>query len=163
MEVTRMKAAAATGSLPKPAPVVVSVVNHGVNMRGRMNPPLPNVSFGNIVTVATATSSMGGGAIDVVDESLDGLVSQLRSAIKKIDGDYIGKLQSGEFLRSIEEYCRLQNDDDDVENKVEVYWMTSWCKFPIYESDFGWGKPILVSCSANQPYKNVIVLMDTRW
>ncbi|KAK2384069.1 stemmadenine O-acetyltransferase [Trifolium repens] len=38
---------------------------------------------------------------------------------------------------------------------------SSWCRFPMYEVDFGWGKPIWVTTSTC-PVKNAIVLMDTR-
>jgi len=38
---------------------------------------------------------------------------------------------------------------------------SSWCWFPIYETNFGWGKPTWVTtfgCS----HRNIIFLMDTR-
>lgn len=40
------------------------------------------------------------------------------------------------------------------------YSCTSWCGFPWYEADFGWGKPFWVSSVSFDAYE-VIVLMDT--
>ncbi|PKI32525.1 hypothetical protein CRG98_047069 [Punica granatum] len=38
---------------------------------------------------------------------------------------------------------------------------TSLCRFPIYEADFGWGKPVWVG-SASLTFKNLIVFLDTK-
>ncbi|KAK1368091.1 hypothetical protein POM88_034183 [Heracleum sosnowskyi] len=38
---------------------------------------------------------------------------------------------------------------------------TSWCKFPFYEADFGWGNPVWVSV-ANVPLRNTVVLIDDK-
>ena len=41
-----------------------------------------------------------------------------------------------------------------------MFFFSSWCRFPLYEADFGWGKPIWVS---NRPKPVEIVnLMDTK-
>ncbi|OVA20488.1 Transferase [Macleaya cordata] len=157
MEVSRVKSE--EGSLSKRGKTPIFVVNHGVNLRGRMDPPLPKVSFGNLVIVATATSTS---EPRVGNHELDGLVGQLRDAINKINGDYIGKvLQSGEFLKSV-----ANKEEEAAADKVdvEVYWMTSWCRFPVYEADFGWGKPIWVTTTGGNslPYKNIVILIDTR-
>ncbi|GJV85984.1 transferase, chloramphenicol acetyltransferase-like domain protein [Tanacetum coccineum] len=37
--------------------------------------------------------------------------------------------------------------------------LSSWCKFPFYEADFGYGQPTLVS-PGTSPYKNATQLMD---
>lgn len=41
----------------------------------------------------------------------------------------------------------------------ELYIFTSWCKFPFYGVEFGWGKPIRV-CTSSWGMKNVTILMD---
>ncbi|PIM97477.1 Vinorine synthase [Handroanthus impetiginosus] len=38
---------------------------------------------------------------------------------------------------------------------------TSWCRFPMYKVDYGWGKPHWVS-TVGVHFKNLIVLMDTK-
>ncbi|XP_065874659.1 tabersonine-19-hydroxy-O-acetyltransferase-like [Euphorbia lathyris] len=44
---------------------------------------------------------------------------------------------------------------------LDVYIVSSWCRFPFYELDFGWGKPTWFA-AIEAPFKNVISLMDTR-
>ncbi|KAL8255920.1 hypothetical protein R6Q59_030987 [Mikania micrantha] len=46
-------------------------------------------------------------------------------------------------------------------NGVEVFTFSSWCGFPLYEIDFGWGKPRWISVT-NTPFKNGIMMMDTK-
>ena len=46
-------------------------------------------------------------------------------------------------------------------NNLNIYFSSSWCKFPVYEIDFGWGKPIWVSNGVFSP-TNTIVLGDTK-
>ncbi|KAK1294574.1 Deacetylvindoline O-acetyltransferase [Acorus calamus] len=47
------------------------------------------------------------------------------------------------------------------EVEVERYMFTSWCRFPFYETDFGWGGPAWV---ASPPYmlENFFLLMSAR-
>ncbi|PRQ30632.1 putative deacetylvindoline O-acetyltransferase [Rosa chinensis] len=42
---------------------------------------------------------------------------------------------------------------------IECYYSTSWCRFPFYEANFGWGKP-LMSIPATEELKNLITLTD---
>ncbi|KAL3620089.1 hypothetical protein CASFOL_035001 [Castilleja foliolosa] len=108
---------------------------HAVNLRAR-NKSFENV-FGNCVVAATAyeeSSSSGGGEFHEV-------VSKLRSAIRRIDEDYITKSmqQSGDggLLKDLNEFGSMF-----MKGVVEMFVFTSWCRFPFYEVDFGWGKPI---------------------
>ncbi|XP_039163142.1 stemmadenine O-acetyltransferase [Eucalyptus grandis] len=77
-----------------------TVISHVVNLRGRMNPPLPDHSFGNIWRFATATIKE-----EEDDAELHVLADHLRTAIRKIDDDYVRKLQ-GEGLRIYERSAR---------------------------------------------------------
>ncbi|KAI3887035.1 hypothetical protein MKX03_025609 [Papaver bracteatum] len=150
MEVSKSRSA----TLAKPTPI--SVVNLGVNLRKRMDPSLPSASFGNIVTVATATS------MNNSENELDGLVGQVRESISKINNEYIQYMGSGGFLKSILAFANFNENGNPMDQNVEVYWISSICKVPLYEIDFGWGKPELVSSGASQPYQNVFLLMDTK-
>ncbi|KAG2701847.1 hypothetical protein I3843_06G058900 [Carya illinoinensis] len=40
--------------------------------------------------------------------------------------------------------------------------ISSWCRYPLYEADFGWGKPTWVTIGNNLMIKNFAFLMDTR-
>ena len=45
---------------------------------------------------------------------------------------------------------------------INFYTISSWCKFPLYEADFGWGKPTWVTVGDLFQFPNIIILTDTR-
>ncbi|KAD3337424.1 hypothetical protein E3N88_32944 [Mikania micrantha] len=45
--------------------------------------------------------------------------------------------------------------------KEHVYWSTSFCWFPIYEVDFGWGKPVQFKYVVEEVHVKNFVLVDT--
>ncbi|GFP91311.1 vinorine synthase [Phtheirospermum japonicum] len=106
------------------------VTGHSVNLRARKK-SLENV-FGNCVMPAVAyESSSGGGEFHEV-------VSKLRSAIRRVDEDYITKsMGQGGLLDDLNQFGGML-----MTGQVEMFGFTSWCRFPVYEADFGWGKPI---------------------
>ncbi|KAI3842512.1 hypothetical protein MKX03_034378 [Papaver bracteatum] len=163
----RLKAARKhTLSAGSAKPIIRSVANYAVNLRTRLNPPLPQVSFGNIIMDATAESTTTvdhGEATPEFIETLDGLISQLRLGISKINDDYVRKLQEGdvEFLKSLDEASHQPNGDENAEN-FQICWISSLCRFPFYEIDFRWGKPSWVALNTNKEYKNSLFLMDTK-
>ncbi|MCL7047009.1 hypothetical protein MKW94_029481 [Papaver nudicaule] len=108
-------------------------VTHAVNMRTRMVPPLPSNTFGNMY-ISTVTLPVDVEAEGTENHQNPNLVREVREAIRKVDSIYV---------------------------KITMLGFTSWYRFPIYEADFGWGKPLRVTPSVF-PYKNVVVLMDTK-
>ncbi|KAJ7957623.1 vinorine synthase-like [Quillaja saponaria] len=125
-----------------------------VNLRKRMIPSLPEKSVGNMVwnfMVYTKENS---------EVELHDLVSKQKEALMELCNKYVENF-SGEkwfslIMESMEELRPMYCDENQV-----VYKFASWCRFPLYEIDFGWGKPIWVSTIGCE-YKNSIVLMDTR-
>ncbi|KAI3955505.1 hypothetical protein MKW98_028450 [Papaver atlanticum] len=99
-----------------------------------MVPKLPKNSFGNLVVLTDA----------------------FRDVVKKIDREYIEALQSTDLLLN----SILKLLEHYLNRHTLMMNFTSWCRFPLYETDFGWGKPIWVS-TCTIPTKNVIVLMDS--
>ncbi|XP_026377872.1 vinorine synthase-like [Papaver somniferum] len=123
-----------------------------VNLRQRMIPALPDHSFGNFIAPALVGLSNKPGDIE-----LHKLVETLRSSIRKINGDYIKyefQVNYG-LVRSLQDVHERFNKEE-----MELHTITSWCRFPFYESDFGWGKPTWI-CTVNVIAKNVCILMDT--
>ncbi|OVA00046.1 Transferase [Macleaya cordata] len=124
-----------------------------INMRTRMVPPLPTNSIGNCVTATLAMINANKGEKDGYPD----LVGKVREAIKKIDGDHVRKLQTTDALLNS---VKLIGEGINSGDQLVLLTFTSWCKFPIYEADFGWGNPIWVSISTS-PIKNMVCFMDT--
>ncbi|CAK7332407.1 unnamed protein product [Dovyalis caffra] len=123
---------------------------HAVNLRSRMEPPLPEYSFGNYYRVAFTIPSIGTGGENY------SLVNQVRDSIGKLDKQYVKKLQKGnEHLDFIKEQAA-----SFLKGEMVSLNFTSLCRFPLYEADFGWAKPIWVG-SPSLTFKNLVVFMDT--
>nr|QVJ13750.1 vinorine synthase [Salvia miltiorrhiza] len=122
---------------------------HALNPRPRNSPPLPPPMFGNcwIPAVAVMSGAEGGDEVE--------LVGKLRAAITRIDGDFIRQEENGEYLNVLS-----RSVDLFMKGGVEFCNFSSWCRFPVYEVDFGWGKPAWV-CTTALPFKNLVILMST--
>jgi shikimate O-hydroxycinnamoyltransferase len=138
-------------SKSKPAPVRVHVAIHVVNLRERTVPPMPMHSIGNLVYSAVILSTHD-------DHDSHGiLVNKLSNAIRGINGDYVKKLHRGMILDSLTKGVKLSS-----EGGMEIYKFSAWCRFPLYETDFGWGEPTSWVCLPAVPIKNQVYLLSTR-
>ncbi|KAJ9709676.1 hypothetical protein PVL29_001247 [Vitis rotundifolia] len=133
----------------KAGPERIYTVLHSVNLRTRMDPPLPENYFGNVSRLAIATPCMDS------EEECHGFVNHMRDAKSKINGDYVRKVQEGYG------YLNFMKKRAESVSKGEVvpFTFTSLCRFPLYEADFGWGKPVWMG-SASLLFKNLVVFMD---
>ncbi|KAI3868906.1 hypothetical protein MKW92_045837 [Papaver armeniacum] len=136
------------------AAVRVYEAAHAVNMRTRMVPPLPTNSFGNMYTMSRAICVFTNNEwIDTEDHDL---VGKIKDSFKKIDSDYVRDLLSSDTGLSAVE----TDGENSLSGETVKLNFSSWCRFPIYEADFGWGKPTWVgACTA--PLKNLVWLKDT--
>lgn len=80
----------------------------------------------------------------------------LTSFCKRYAEKFIGEEWPKLIMECMKETKQLFHGDD-----LAVYRYSSWCRFPIYEADFGWGKPIWVTIGGCE-LKNSIIMMDTR-
>ncbi|KAI3706828.1 hypothetical protein L6452_24820 [Arctium lappa] len=128
-----------------------------VNMRGRLNPPLAETSFGNFVGSFLAEKCLDhDGEIE-----LGGLVAQLRHGFKEFCDVYMKEVQDPkDGIFAILNYSKKIGEMLQ-RNGTEVFTFSSWCGFPLYEIDFGWGKPRWISVT-NTPFRNGIMMMDTQ-
>ncbi|XP_059657304.1 stemmadenine O-acetyltransferase-like [Cornus florida] len=129
-----------------------SIAAHQVNLRGRMVTPMAENHFGNLIRTAFATSTDG-------EEELASLVHKLREGMKKIDIDYIRKLSEDGY--AVIKNSSLKKLVERLSGSVQLLSFSSWCRFPIYEADFGWGKPTWVSI-AGIAIKDTMFLMDSK-
>lgn len=128
---------------------------HPVNLRRQTDPFIPDNMFGNIMRFSVTVPKM---IINEDDEAKPSLVKQMREEIRKIDAVYVKKLQ--EDSRGHLKFL-TQQASGYVNGEIVSFSFTSLCKFPVYEADFGWGKPLWVS-SARMSYKNLVALIDTK-
>ncbi|XVE74866.1 hypothetical protein DITRI_Ditri12bG0052800 [Diplodiscus trichospermus] len=127
-------------------------VVQAVNLRTRMDPPLPNNHFGNICTAVVAVPSM-----DKEDGSYD-ILNQMREAIRKVNTEYVKELQdTDEHLN-----FRKSREASFVKGELVYFSFTSLCKFPVYVADFGWGMPVWLG-SARLTFKNLCCFFDTKY
>ncbi|KAE8023617.1 hypothetical protein FH972_009292 [Carpinus fangiana] len=144
---------AATQSKSDPTDKIYTVL-HAVNLRTRMDPPLSVNYFGNISRIAISIPSM-----DTDDDGRRGIVNQVRDSIRKVNAEYVKKLQESDGLAHFnfikERAVQIRKGE------VVSFSFTSLCRFPIYDADFGWGKPVWVS-AARLTFKNLVTFIDTK-
>ncbi|KAF9605178.1 hypothetical protein IFM89_014291 [Coptis chinensis] len=128
------------------------VLNIAVNLRRRMVPALPENSFGNLIIGAMLSSERGA--------ELHSLVELLRKAVRKFDANYVKNLEKNDGVATFH-HSLIQSYIQSAEGELGLHTITSWCRFPFYDADFGWGKPIWVS-SLNVAHQNVVILTDTK-
>ncbi|EEF48741.1 transferase, putative [Ricinus communis] len=137
--------------------------SHVVNLRGKATPPIPESSFGNLSWVVYALSLPK-------ETKLTPLVLKGREAIKKIESDFVKKIQGDGGFPKLYEMIKETGKtltSTTFCNGVNFIGVTSWCGFGLYEVDFGWGKPtwassIGFSTDATAPILNSIILMDSK-
>ncbi|MCL7029338.1 hypothetical protein MKW94_020552 [Papaver nudicaule] len=139
-------------ALPK-----VYLATHIVNVRSRMVPSLPANSFGNVLGVSAASIVMnntGDGENDQYNYPY--LVAEVRDSIKKVNANYVKLAQTTDAqLIAFEAMIQASTSGQAV-----MLNFSSWCRFQLYDADFGWGKPTWVSTAA-LAMKNMVMLMDT--
>ncbi|CAK9174037.1 unnamed protein product [Ilex paraguariensis] len=133
-----------------------SLLTHNVNMRQKTVPPMPENSLGNFLVAAIARFSADESKMELHD-----FVGLVRDAAR----DAVAKFAKIPVLNGDEVMLMLGNLYTDLlgglcNSEVDVRIFSSWCKFPIYEADFGWGKPAWVSLMSFPV--EIVTLMDTK-
>ncbi|XP_050117538.1 stemmadenine O-acetyltransferase-like [Malus sylvestris] len=85
--------------------------------------------------------------------------SCMRKVIRKIDDDCVRKLQGEDGFSHA---CEPLKETSELvsEGEVEFFRFSSWIRFSLYNTDFGWGKPTW-ACISNVPIKNVVILLSS--
>ncbi|CAA0828584.1 HXXXD-type acyl-transferase family protein [Striga hermonthica] len=129
---------------------VRSVAYHPINLRGKISELTEN-SFGNIFQMTRAENE---GETDWVR-----LVEKVRAAFKKIDSEYVRKLQGEKGFELAKENF-MEISKLLLLGDVEIFRFSSYSRFGFYEADFGWGRPAWAS-SAGYLGTDTILLIDS--
>ncbi|RZC71599.1 hypothetical protein C5167_034749 [Papaver somniferum] len=130
-QLAAIKSAPSDGFLP--------TVNHVVSFRKKMDPPLPDASFGNLCVVVTTAATPGATTTSTNDgvEGQEVLEDQLAELVAQLRG----------------EKCKVKGDEGCIEKIFlsfvggdNALWIGSW----FYDADFEWGKPVWVTTDLNQ-------------
>ncbi|XP_052183143.1 shikimate O-hydroxycinnamoyltransferase-like isoform X2 [Diospyros lotus] len=105
--------------------------------RARLKQPtLPEGYFGNVIFTATPIALAG----DLQGKPTWYTASRIHDALVRMDDEY---------LNSALDYLELQPDLKSLVRGAHTYrcpnlGLTSWVRLPIYDADFGWGRPIFM-------------------
>ncbi|KAK2437986.1 stemmadenine O-acetyltransferase [Trifolium repens] len=121
-----------------------------VDLRKRMVPPLSEKCVGNIVWFLSMFA-------DKEEMELEDLVCKIKEGLSECCDVYLKMFG----WKEKEDFSILSESLKQITGK-NLFSFSSWCKFPMYEADFGWGKPTWVVTTFGCSLRNVIFLMDTR-
>ncbi|KAJ0780523.1 putative deacetylvindoline O-acetyltransferase [Helianthus annuus] len=98
------------------------------NIRNKMIEPLPKTTIGNFFKLPSFPTK------DLSEITLSTFVGQLKNLKVEVQGLNAAEIPPHMSLQAILEEQQRELDD--------YYGCTSFCRYPFYEVDFGWGKPI---------------------
>ncbi|KAJ7955562.1 spermidine hydroxycinnamoyl transferase-like [Quillaja saponaria] len=136
-----------------------TVVRFPADIRNRLNPPLPANYFGNaILRTVTPTRFFG----DIVSNPLSYSAQSIRGAIETMTEEYLRSQL--DFITSQKNVDWLRNSFQTLECMKQTFYgnpnmaIGSWMSLPVYEANFGWGKPIYMGpASLNADGKSYIM------
>ncbi|KAI4312959.1 hypothetical protein MLD38_037743 [Melastoma candidum] len=111
--------------------------------RARLRPVLPPGYMGNVVFNATPLAVAG----DIRSKPVWYAISKIHDTLVRMDDEY---------LRSAIDYLQLQPDIPALRGGLSCVQcpnlrITSWTRLPLYDADFGWGRPIFVGLGLQLP------------
>ncbi|KVH96182.1 Chloramphenicol acetyltransferase-like domain-containing protein [Cynara cardunculus var. scolymus] len=121
---------------------------HTVNMRNRNIKKFPETAAGNLSTTVIAKIATDSGEI-----KLHEVIGTLRKGIMEL-----------EELSNVEEVIgNLLSKLSPLEGEQSrAYISSSMCRFPFYEMDFGWGKPVDIMFRIPEVNDSCVLLMDAQ-
>ncbi|XP_062112601.1 deacetylvindoline O-acetyltransferase-like [Humulus lupulus] len=134
---------------------------HPVNIRPRFDKPLPENSFGNYFYAnMTLPSIISSNNTEEDNENSYELARLIGEEIRKTDKKFVEDLQgvekSDEYFESLK-----RGSETFARGEGTALAFSSLCRFPLYDADFGYGKPIWVS-SADRCFGNIFGFLDNK-
>ncbi|CAL5081499.1 unnamed protein product [Urochloa decumbens] len=107
------------------------------NIRQRLRPQLPASYFGNAIVRDLVTVKVG----DVLSQPLGFVAERIKRAVSRVDDA---------FVRSVIDYLGMEAEKGSQAARGQFMpesdlWVVSWLGMPIYDADFGWGRPGFVA------------------
>ncbi|CAL1377562.1 unnamed protein product [Linum trigynum] len=135
-----------------------------VNIRTRTSPPLPDVCMGNLIqpTVAVKWPMNDSGKKATLageDEEtllLGGLARKLGDAVRTVNPEHLKQLHENDS----EGYLALTKSFAEEYAKEDFIMISSSCRYPFYQTDFGFGRPSSVQGFSRS--NKTVVLLDAR-
>ncbi|XP_048134854.1 acetyl-CoA-benzylalcohol acetyltransferase-like [Rhodamnia argentea] len=117
------------------------VISMTMNLREKIGLAVPANSFGNFATVLYAQfgRAMADGSKLVFKEA----VSVINEMLRKSRARY-ARVEEGEELSTMVKDSLTEFMEHATSSEKHFIAFSSWCRFPLYEIDFGWGRPTLV-------------------
>ncbi|MQL91303.1 hypothetical protein Taro_023913 [Colocasia esculenta] len=109
-----------------------------VDARNRLDPPLPKCFFGNSSFRTEVVAKAGA----IVSESLECSANRIHEVTSSLGDEHVRSLVDLLEQRRQEDFTEL--DSLVLRRPATSLYAVSWLGLPIFETDFGWGKPILV-------------------
>ncbi|KAL5858265.1 hypothetical protein ACOSQ3_005723 [Xanthoceras sorbifolium] len=135
-----------------------------LDLRGKTFKKIPENCCGNVFTLVTARFEADYGHDNKKNMGLSDFVVRVRDAIRNSINEFAEKPKENDdheedgFLLSKVMRPRMEIIEETRKgDQGDVHMFSSLIKFPLYEADFGWGKPAWVSM-AQRPYKGVLFL-----
>lgn len=123
-------------------PQEIAQLLYAVDVRDRLDPPVPKGFVGNALHPACARATCE----EVRNGPLSLCVQEIQRANEKITNDYI---------RSGIDWWEVYRGVPAVTSGIFI---TSWQKMPFYSIDFGWGKPVFAGPAVHPMVEFVIFL-----
>lgn len=120
-----------------------------VNLRNRIHASFPKLAAGNLAMLVTKKMNVDSfsGKIE-----LNQAITNMRKVMMEIQG-----------LKDVEEVSKKMANTvlTLADDQSRSYNFSSVCRFPFYDVDFGWGKPVQVLLKHGNVDANIFILMDT--
>lgn len=117
-----------------------SLLVYPINLRGKIDISIPGNSFGNFSMLFMERCTP-----EKDKMMLDDLAGLIGNAVREMDPKRTSN--ADDLCVMVSESFGEARSEKMHNKRVDVHLCASWCGLPLYEADFGWGKPVWVSSS----------------